>query len=60
MSRMEQKMQLAERVAKIKEKMKEVEKKRLQREYWGPKIRKQQFSRTPIYPIPLKSLPERQ
>ena len=48
MSRMEQKMQLAERVAKIKEKMKEVEKKRLQREYWGPKIRKQQFSRTPF------------
>jgi hypothetical protein len=38
MSRMEEKMQLAERVAKIKEKMKEAERQREQKDYWYPKI----------------------
>lgn len=38
MSRMEAKMQLAERVAKIKEKMKEAERQREQKDYWYPRI----------------------
>jgi len=38
MSRMEQKMQLAERIAKIKRNMQEMERQREQKEYWYPKI----------------------
>lgn len=41
MSLMEQKKQLAERIAKIKRNMKEVERQREQKEFWYPKISKQ-------------------